>query len=84
MTGRERLYADMEKPATEGGAYVVVKEWVLEEPRLLRCADEVGNYTAAINEHELSLMSDTGCRVESESSYIRARAGPACLILKHL
>ena len=78
MTGKECLYADIEKPATEGGAYVVVKEWVLEEPRLLRCADEVGNYIAAINEHELSLMSDTGCRVESESSYIRARDGPFC------
>ncbi len=54
MTGRERLYADIEKPATEGGAYVVVKEWILEEPHLLRCADEVGIYNAAINEYELS------------------------------
>ncbi len=54
MTGRERLYADIEKPATEGEAYVVVKEWILEEPHLLRCVDEVGIYNAAINEHELS------------------------------
>ena len=63
---------------------MVVKEWALEEPRLLGCADEVGIYNAAINDHELSLMSGTGCTVESESSYRRARVGPACLILKHL
>ncbi len=49
-----------------------------------QCADEVGIYNAAINDHELYLMSDTGYTVESESSYIRARTGLACVILKHL
>ena len=71
-------------PAPEGGASVVDPDWAIAAPRRPGCADEVGIYNAAINDHELSLMSDTGCTVESESSYRRARVGPACLILKHL